>query len=303
MDRDLLSHLPVILAVARRKSFVGAASELGMGASAVSHSVRLVEERLGVPLFARTTRSVALTEAGSALVASAAPALRDIGERVERIRSVSGRVTGHLRLNVPRLALAMVTTRVVREMAKRFPDVTVEIYADDAIADIVEDGFDAGIRLGEMIAEDMVTVRLTPPFRAILVASPAYLSERGRPKTIADLKDHNCIAYRLIKSGALYRWELLDNGREVAVDVPGNTVINDPMYAHTLALAGIGLALVMEPVVRADIAAGRLTQVLPGSASEWPGLFLYYPKRASMAPKLRAFIDSAKSALRAGSRP
>jgi DNA-binding transcriptional LysR family regulator len=183
MDRDLLSHLPVILAVARRKSFVGAASELGMGASVVSHSVRLVEERLGVPLFARTTLSVALTEAGSALVASAAPALRDIGERVERIRSVRGRVTGHLRLNAPRLALAMVTTRVVREMAKRFPDVTVEINADDAIVNIVEDGFEAGIRLGEMIAEDMVTVRLTPPFRAILVASPDYLSERRRLKT------------------------------------------------------------------------------------------------------------------------
>src|SRR5215468_5115815 len=132
MDRDLLNHLPVVLAVARRKNFAAAASELGMGASAVSHSVRLVEERLGVPLFARTTRSVALTEAGSALVASAAPALQDIIERVECIRSVKGRVTGHLRLNVTRLALAMMMTLVVREMARRFPDVTVEICADDA---------------------------------------------------------------------------------------------------------------------------------------------------------------------------
>ncbi len=173
MDRDLLNHLPVVLAVARRKNFAAAASELGMGPSAVSHAVRLVEERLGVPLFARTTRSVALTEAGAALVASAAPALQDISDRVERIRAVKGRVSGLLRLNVPRLALSMVMTSVVREMAKRFPDVTVEIFADDAIANIVEDGFDAGIRLGEMIAEDMITVRLTPPFRAILVASPA----------------------------------------------------------------------------------------------------------------------------------
>jgi DNA-binding transcriptional LysR family regulator len=298
MDRDLLSHLPIILAVARRKSFVGAASELGMGASAVSHSVRLVEERLGMPLFARTTRSVALTEAGSALVASAAPALQDIAERVERIRSVKGRVTGHLRLNAPRLALTMVMTPIVREMARRFPNVTVEICADDAIANIVEDGFDAGIRLGEMIAEDMVAVRLTPPFKAIVVASPDYLSERGRPKTIGDLKNHNCIAYRLIKTGALYRWELLTDGREVAVEAPRNTVINDPMYARDLALAGVGLAFVMEPVVRADIAAGRLTQVLPKSANEWPGLFLYYPKRASMAPKLRAFVDTARDVVR-----
>ena len=303
MDRDLLSHLPVVLAVARLKSFVAAASELGMGASAVSHSVRLVEERLGVPLFARTTRSVALTEAGSALVASAAPALQDIGECLERIRSVEGRVAGHLRLNTPRLALAMVTTPVAREMAKRFPEVTVEIYADDAIADIVEDGFDAGIRLGEMIAEDMVTVRLTPPLRAIVVAAPSYLSERGRPKTIADLQDHNCITYRLIKSGALYRWALRDNGREIAVAAPGTTVINDPMYARELALAGVGLAYVMEPLVRADIAAGRLTQVLPKLSGEWPGLFLYYPQRASLAPKLRAFIDTAKDVLRGRQRP
>jgi DNA-binding transcriptional LysR family regulator len=302
MDRDLLGHLPVILAVARRKSFVGAASELGMGASAVSHSVRLVEERLGVPLFARTTRSVALTEAGRALVASAAPALQDVGECVERIRSVKGRVVGHLRLNAPRLALATVTTPVVREMAKRFPGLTVEIYADDAITDIVEDGFDAGIRLGEMIAEDMVAVRLTPPFRAIVVATPSYLSERGRPKTIADLKDHNCITYRLIKSGALYRWALRDNDREVAVTVPETTVINDPMYARDLALAGVGLAYVMEPLVRADIAAGHLTQVLPKSSHEWPGLFLYYPQRASLAPKLRAFIDTARDVLRARQR-
>ena len=302
MDRDLLGHLPVILAVARRKSFVGAASELGMGASAVSHSVRLMEERLGVPLFARTTRSVALTEAGRTLVASAAPALQDVGECVERIRSVKGRVVGRLRLNAPRLALAMVTTPVVREMAKRFPGLTVEIYADDAIVDIVEDGFDAGIRLGEMIALDMVAVRLTPPFRAIVVATPSYLAERGRPKTIADLKDHNCITYRLIRSGALYRWALRDNDREVAVAVPETTVINDPMYARDLALAGVGLAYVMEPLVRADIAAGRLTQVLPKSSGEWPGLFLYYPQRASLAPKLRAFIDTARDVLRARQR-
>jgi DNA-binding transcriptional LysR family regulator len=302
MDRDLLGHLPVILTVARRMSFAGAASELGMSPSAVSHAVRIVEERLGVPLFARTTRSVSLTDAGAALVASATPALQDIADQVERIRAAKGRVSGHLRLNVPRLAQSMVMTPVAHEMAKRFPEVTVEIYADDAISDIVADGFDAGIRLGEMIAEDMVTVRLTPAFKAIVVASPAYLADRGRPKTISDLKKHNCISYRLIQSGALYRWELLDDGREVAVESMGNTVINDPLYARDLALAGVGLAYAMEPVVRADIAAGRLTQVLPKSANEWPGLFLYYPQRASMAPKLRAFIDTTRDILRHGRR-
>lgn len=298
MDRDLLTHLPIILTVAKRSGFAAAAAELGMSASAVSHAVRLVEERLGVPLFARTTRSVALTEAGAELVESAEPALRDIGERIERIRAAKGRVSGLLRLNVPALALSMVTTPVVSEMAKRFPGVTVEIYADNAIANIVAEGFDAGIRLGEMIAQDMVTVRLTSPFKSVIVASPAYLSAHGRPKNIADLGNHNCISYRLITSGGIYRWDLLDNGNEVAIETTGSTIVNDGLYARELALAGMGLAYLFEPLVKADIAAGRLTQVLPTSAIEEPGLFLYYPRRAAMAPKLRAFIDTARDVLR-----
>ncbi len=297
MDRDLLIHLPVILAVARRAGFAAAASELGMSPSAVSHAVRLVEERLGVPLFARTTRSVALTEAGRALVEAAAPALRDIGERVERIRAAKGRVGGLLRLNVPNVSLPILTP-VVGEMAKRFPAVTVEIYADDAIVDIVAAGFDAGVRLGEMIAEDMVATRLTPPFAAIIVASPAYLAAHGRPKGIADLKDHNCIAYRMITGGGLYRWELVDGKREVTVEGARSTIVNHTLYARDLARAGVGLAYLFEPLVRADIAAGRLTQVLPETALEEPGLFLYYPKRATLAPKLRAFIDTAREVLR-----
>lgn len=297
MDRDLLIHLPVILAVARRTGFAAAAAELGMSPSAVSHAVRLVEERLGAPLFARTTRSVALTEAGRALVEAAEPALRDIGERVERIRAAKGRVSGLLRLNVPNIALPILTP-VVGAMAKRFPAVTVEIYADDAIVDIVAAGFDAGVRLGEMIAEDMVATRLTPPFAAIIVASPAYLAAHGRPKSVADLKDHNCITYRMITGGGLYRWELVDGGRDVAVERAGSTIVNHALYARELALAGVGLAYVFEPLVRADIAAGRLIQVLAKTAIEEPGLFLYHPRRAALAPKLRAFIDTARDVLR-----
>jgi DNA-binding transcriptional LysR family regulator len=227
---------------------------------------------------------------------------RPVCNRLERIRAAKGRVSGLLRLNVPRIALPIIMTPVVREMAKRFADVTVEIYADDAIADIVADGFDAGIRLGEMIAEDMITVRLTQPLRAIIVASPAYLSDRGRPKDVADLKNHNCIGYRLIRSGALYRWDLLDDGREVAIESSGSIVVNDALYARQLALAGVGLAYQFEPLVRADIAAGRLTEVLPKSAIKIPGLFLYYPRRASMAPKLKAFIDTTKEVLRQSRR-
>jgi DNA-binding transcriptional LysR family regulator len=297
MDRDLLAHLPIVLTVARRGGFAAAAGELGMSPSAVSHSVKVVEERLGVPLFVRTTRSVALTDAGSVLIEGAGPALQDIAERLERVRAVKGRVSGLLRINLPGIALPIIATPVVCEMARRFPDVRVEVYVDDAITDIVAEGFDAGIRLGEMIAEDMVTVRLTAPFRAIIVAAPAYLADRGRPKCVADLAHHNCIAYRQIKAGGLYRWELSEEGRDIALDSPGTIIVNDALYARELALAGVGLAYIFEPVVRADIAAGRLTQVLPHAAIEEPGLFLYFPRRAAMAPKLRAFIDTAKAVL------
>jgi DNA-binding transcriptional LysR family regulator len=295
MDRDLLTHLPVILAVARRNGFATAAAELGMSPSAVSHAVRLVEERIGQPLFARTTRSVALTEAGAALVATAGPALQDIAERMERIRSVKGRASGLLRINTPRLAVPMAVTRIVAAMAERHPDVTVELFADDGLANIVGEGFDAGIRLGEMIAEDMVAVRLTPAFRAIVVASPAYIGQRGRPRSLADLSAHNCIGYRGVRSGAPYRWELAEDGKDVSVETRGTAIVSDSLSARDLALAGIGLAYLFEPLVRADIEAGRLTEVLPQAAIEEPGLFLYFPRRAAMAPKLRAFIDTARA--------
>ncbi|MDX8460119.1 LysR family transcriptional regulator [Mesorhizobium humile] len=302
MDRDLLTHLPVIVAVARRGGFALAAAELGMSPSAVSHAVRLVEERIGQPLFARTTRSVSLTEAGKALVETAAPALQDIGERMDRIRGVKGRPAGLLRINASNIAIPLAVTPVVAAVAERYPDVTVEIVADQGLIDIVGEGFDAGIRLGEMIAQDMVTVRMTPPFKAVIVASPAYIAKHGRPRDVADLANHNCIGYRLVRSGALYRWDLNDNGKDVVVETRGTAIVTDSLGAIDLALAGVGLAYVFEPLVRADLAAGRLVQILPQMAIQEPGLFLYFPRRASMAPKLRAFIDTAQEIGRASMR-
>ncbi|CCV14028.1 LysR family transcriptional regulator [Mesorhizobium sp. STM 4661] len=302
MDRDLLSHLPVVVAVARRGGFALAAAELGMSPSAVSHAVRLVEERIGQPLFARTTRSVSLTEAGQALVATAEPALRDIAERMERIRGIKGRPSGLLRLNVSHVAIPMAVTPVVTVMAERYPDVTVEIFANEGLVDIVGEGFDAGIRLGEMIAQDMIAIRLTPPFQVVIVASPAYIGRRGRPSRLADLAAHNCIGYRLVRSGAVYRWDLTEDGKDVVVETRGTAVVTDSLVAIDLALSGTGLVYVFEPLVRADIEAGRLVQVLPQSAIEEPGLFLYFPKRSAMAPKLRAFIDTAQEIGRTSSR-
>jgi len=302
MDRLLLPHLPAILAVARTRSFARAAAELGLGASAVSHSVRSAEERLGTPIFARTTRSVALTEQGQVLVEAAQRAFDEIDAAAEKVRAGQREVTGLLRINAPRLALHMGLTPILALMATRHPRLTVEVIADDALTDIVAQGFDAGIRLGEMIAQDMIAVRMTPPLRAIMVASPDYLSARGRPTGLTELSDHNCIGFRLLASGAIYEWDVQQDGKDVRVAVSGTARVSDPAYARELASAGIGIAYIMEPLVRTDLAEGRLLEILPECAITEPGLFLYFPRRAANARKLREFIDALKDVRSADSR-
>jgi DNA-binding transcriptional LysR family regulator len=299
MDRSLLAHLPIVLAVHRRGGFAAAANDLGMSASAVSHAVQSVESRLGQPLFARTTRSVQLTEAGAAFVGVLGPALAEIAAAVDDIGAARGRVAGTLRINAPRTALPIAVTPLVAAMADRHPQLTVEITSDDGLTDIVAAGYDAGIRLGHTVAQDMVTVRLTPPFKAIMVASPAYLSARGKPAVLADLARHNCIGYRFVTSGAVYDWELIDDGAHVSIAVNGSVRVTDASYAKELALAGIGIAYLFEPLVRAELRAGSLRQLLPRSAIDEPGLFLYFPRRASQAPKLRAFIELAREVSKA----
>jgi DNA-binding transcriptional LysR family regulator len=273
-----------------------------MSPSAVSHAIKTVEDGVGLPLFVRTTRSVALTEAGTAFMASVGPALTAIDETVERVRGSKGQTTGLLRLNVPRVALPIAITPVMAEMAWRYPDLTIEITSDDGLVDIVSGGFDAGVRLGEMIAEDMVAVRLTPPFKVAMVAAPSYIEAKGEPHTIADLQSHNCIGFRLVSTGAIYAWDLHDGSTDVSMQVTGTTLVTDPVYARELALAGVGIAYVFEPLVRTDIRDRRLCWVLPAASIEEPGLFLYFPRRASEMPKLRAFIDTCRDVLRIGDR-
>jgi DNA-binding transcriptional LysR family regulator len=269
-----------------------------MSPSTVSHSIRTVEERLGAPLFARTTRSVALTETGRRLTDSIGGALQEVQDALERARSERGQVAGLLRLNVPPLALPMAITPVVTELASRHPQLVVEVTTDTTLTDIVAAGFDAGVRLGEMIERDMVAVRLTPPFKAIMVAAPRYLAAKSEPKSIGDLARHNCIGFRLLASGGIYAWELLDNGEDVSVRVTGTMLVNDATYAKELALTGIGIAYLFEPLVREEIRDGALRWVLPQAAIDEPGLFLYFPRRAAEAPKLRAFIQVAREVLR-----
>jgi DNA-binding transcriptional LysR family regulator len=298
MDRDLLGHLPVVIGVARHRGFAPAAAALGMSPSAVSHAVRTVEDRLGELLFARTTRSVSLTEAGTRFLASVEPALADIDKAAEDLSAERGEVTGLLRINTVRVALDMALTPILAKLAWQHPRLTVEVYSDDALVDIVQRGFDAGIRLGEMVQQDMVAMRLTAPFKVILVASPEYLDAKGVPKTIGDLHRHNCIGLRMVGSGGIIDWELTDGKTITAVKTSGTALVTDPTHALELALAGVGIAYAVEPLARRHIRARRLKWLLPQCAVAYNGLFLYYPRRASLAPKLRAFIAAAKTILR-----
>ena len=293
MDRDLLPHLPAVAA---------AAAELAMSPSAVSHAVRAVEDRLGEPLFARTTRSVSLTEAGARFLAAVGPALDDIARAAEALSAERGEVSGVLRISASRVAQEMALTPIPARLAARHPRLTVEARADDGFVDIVAEGYDAGVRLGASLQQDMAAIRLTPPFKAIVVASPAYVGAHGAPQSLADLHAHNCIGFRLVGSGGVYDWELNDNGRTVAVKTHGTAMVTDATYARDLALAGVGIAYVFEPLARTEIRAGRLLRLLPQAAIEEDGLFLYFPRRASRAPKLKAFIDAAKAAAKAAGR-
>jgi len=297
MQRDILPHLPVVLAVARRGGFAAAAKELGMSASAVSHSVRFVEDRLGLPLFARTTRSVSLTDWGQLLVDTTGPSINGIDEALERLKSAQGQVSGLLRLTVAQPFVPMVVTPVVKEMLPRYPDLKIEIAVDKRLVDIVAEGFDAGIRLGGSIEQDMKVFRLKPPFRTIIAAAPSYIERYGKPASLADLANHNCMSYRN-SSGGMYDWELESGTGEVRVPSNGNLVLNDLTIGLDFALAGLGIIYIFEPWVEDELADGRLVELLPEASVEETGLFLYFPERAGNNPKLRAFIDTAKMVLK-----
>jgi DNA-binding transcriptional LysR family regulator len=297
MDRDLYGYLPIILAVAERKSFAAAAKQLRTAPSNVSYAVRRVEDRLGTPLFARSTRSVAVTEAGLALIAQLAPAADDINRAWESVRSHKGKPSGNLRINIPRVAQPTLEPLIL-EMTRRYPEVTVEMFTDDGLSDVVREGFDAGVRAGDIIAGDMVVVRLTPPFPMVTVASPDYLARHGKPKIISDLEKHVLICYRHTTANRLYGWEFQDKGKLVEFETKGPVIVNDALQAVALATKGVGIAITFEPAVREPLAEGLLIRLLQRYSAQKPGLFLYFPKRASLAPKLRAFITVARDVAR-----
>jgi DNA-binding transcriptional LysR family regulator len=295
---DRFAGLSEVLAVAETGSFRAAAAQLGVTPAAISQAVRGLELRAGLPLFQRTTRRVALTEAGEALLERLRPAAADIGAAMETLAAMSGRPSGLLRLSVPRFALSLAVETVVAAFRAEYPEVGVELAVDNAAIDLTAERFDAGVRIGEAVERDMIAVPLTPPFRWLAFGSPEYFARRPPPERPEDLAGHECIRFRNPRARTLYRWEFLRGGKTVAIDVPGGLIVNDGDLALDLAARGLGLAYTADRAAAAHPQAARLVPVLADYAHESPGLHLYFPARNQTQPKLRAFIDVARRVTR-----
>jgi DNA-binding transcriptional LysR family regulator len=256
--------------------------------------VQQLKAQLRVVLLTRTTRSVALTEAGVRLVESAGPALRQMLAALTEVGAQPGETVGRVRISVPRAAIPFVVTPVLPIFRERHPRIDVEIGVEDRLVDIVAEGFDAGVRLSESIERDMVQVRLTDPFRFVVVASPAYLDRHGTPERPEDLLRHDCLTFRSRTTGALYAWELERGRRAWRVPVRGGVVTDDAQTTLALAEQGLGLAYVLEPGALERLRAGRLKRVLEPYAPTVPGLFLYFPSRARRSAPLRLFVEAAR---------
>ena len=289
-----LDGVEAFLSVAQHRSFRRAAAELAVTPSAISQAVRALEARVGAALFSRTTRSVGLTEAGERFISRAKPAFEELVAASEAARELGQRPAGLLRLSVPRAVVPILLEPLIASFCQAYPEVEVEIAASKELVDLAAEGFDAGIRLGQFIAADMVAVRLTPPFRFIIVGSPAYFARRDRPERPDDLRQHACLRWRR-SNGALALWSLNDNGRAIEIAVSGPLIANDFPTMLGAAVEGVGLAQVPEPIAAGLVTAGKLVHVLERFAPMAPGVFLYYPGHRQIMPKLRAFIDHVKS--------
>jgi DNA-binding transcriptional LysR family regulator len=287
-------QLQTFLAVARNRSFSGAARDLGVSRSAVSQAVRQLEEKLRVVLLARTTRSVALTDPGRRLLDAAGPGLAQALAALREVGAQPGETVGRVRLSVPRAAVPFVIEPVVAGFRARHPRIEVEVAVQERLVDIVAEGFDAGVRESAAIERDMVQVRLTDPFRYVVVGAPGYLERHGVPERPEDLLKHECITFRSQTTGALYAWELERGRKTWRVPVRGGIVTNDGALAVSMAQSGLGLAYAFEPMVLKQLRSDRLRRVLEPYAAEAPGYFLYFPSRAQRSGPLRLFIEAAR---------
>ncbi|MGH6617485.1 LysR family transcriptional regulator [Sphingomonas sp.] len=294
MRREELGDLVAFLAVADERSFTRAAAKLGVSQSALSHTLRRLEARLGFRLLTRTTRSVAPTEGGERLIETLRPAIEDIDAKLAALGRLRDKPAGTIRINAAEHAARSILWPAVERLLPDYPDLTIEIHVDAGLADIVSDRFDAGVRLGERLDKDMIAVPIGPELRMAAVAAPAYLARHPAPRTPQDLSRHRCINLRLQSSGGLYAWELGRGGREVRVRVDGPLIFNSSSMIQTAAVADFGIAFVPEDQVAAALAAGTLVRVLEQWCEPFPGYYLYYPSRRQMSPGLAVLVEALR---------
>lgn len=292
IERTHLDGLVMFLVVAELRGFRAAARQLGVTPSSVSQAIRGLEDRIGAPLFTRTTRSVGLTEAGQRLLAQVRPAVDMLTAGLEAASGLGGEISGRLRINAPRSSLPLLVNRLLPGFVDLYPNVQLELVGDDRLIDIVEEEFDAGIRLGHFVQVDMVAVRLTPAEPFALVGAPAFFERHGRPGRPHDLHDFRCILLRQ-SARLLDRWPFLVEGQDTTVAVQGPLILDDVGACLCAALRGVGLFRLPRSIVMHYLEQGSLETVLDEYAAEIPGLFLYYPSRSTALPKLRAFVDYA----------
>lgn len=285
-----LSALATFLVVAEERSFTRAAKRRNVSPSAVSHAMRALEEELGVRLLARTTRSVALTEAGEHLLGRLKPALADLGKTLDQISGEVNRPAGRVRLLLPRLAVSSVLAPKLSILNRTYPDIVLDVTTDDSRRDIVADGFDAGVHFGEYIQKDMIAVRVSPDHRPAIIGAPEYFKSHSRPKEPRDLIEHRCINFRH-GAGGLYRWEFEKGKKEMSVAVSGPLIVDDLSLVLRAALDGMGLAFVNESEIASYLAEGKLVRVLQDWCQPYPGFFIYYPSRRQQTAALSALIS------------
>ncbi|WP_332304982.1 LysR family transcriptional regulator [Rhizobium sp. GR12] len=295
MKREDLNDMLWFLAVAEERSFTKAAAKLGTSQSTISHTIKKLETRLGLRLLTRTTRSVSPTEAGERLIRSLAPRIEELEAEIDELMEIRDKPSGTVRITLSDYAQESVVWPKLRPVLRQYPDIKVELNTDNGFRNIVEEKFDAGVRLGESVDKDMIAVRIGPDWRLVAVASPEYLARRIAPETPQELIGHDCINHRQARAGGLYAWEFEKDGREVRVRVDGQLIFNTSYAMIDAAVGGYGIAYVPESLVVDETASGRLIQLLDDWCPMFPGYYLYYPSRRQNSPAFKIVVDALKS--------
>lgn len=295
MKTDLLNGLLALKLVAEKGSFTAAAGEMGVTTSAVSRTIKQLESQLNCVLLNRTTRSTSLTELGAQFLKRYQPALEQLLYAIEELGGLSGKPIGTLRINAPRATWPTVLSPILEGFKAAYPEIMVELFFQDSLVDIVQSGFDAGIRPSEMAAEDMTAILISPPFRFVIAGSPAYFKRHGTPQHPQELVHHNCIPYRFDGGNIYKRWEFEEEGRDISVAINGSLMVNDSLVMLECARQGLGLIYTTDDLARSALETGELQLCLEAFAPKSDGYYLYYPNLYQVSPKLRAFIDYFKA--------